>query len=192
MRSRESELALATRSAAAAAAGGGCNAAAAAAAGMSMALAPRLSSTGELSRAIIPATLGHLRTPSPTRIPTPHSHPLSGSRSRIHIHIHIHVESGELVLSQWATPPPPVLSDDGAGRVLTPPLYAVHDAMHGAVHDAMHGAMHGAVPCNARCGARPSHQRRSSPPQLPGVEHVQARGCDTHSGRAPVCRADPL
>jgi len=65
MQSRESELALATRSAAAAAAGGGCNAAAAAAAGMSMAIAPRLSSTGEL------------------------------------------------VLSQWATPPPPVLSDGG-------------------------------------------------------------------------------
>ena len=51
------------------------------------------------------------------------------------------------MLSQWATPPPPVLSDEGAGRVLTPPLYTVH----GAVHDAVHGAMHDLIQCTVRC-----------------------------------------
>ena len=52
------------------------------------------------------------------------------------------------MLSQWAPPPPPVLSDEGAGRVLTSPLHAVHDVVHDAMHGAMHDAMqslHGAV-----------------------------------------------
>jgi hypothetical protein len=95
--------------------------------------------------------------------------------------------SGELVLSQWATPPPPVLSDGGAGHVLTSPLYAMHDAMH--------GVMHGAVPCTARCnarlGARPLRTSAAARHRSSRGGATSRLGAAAHTQAEQPCRADP-
>ena len=153
---------------------------------MSMALAPRLSSTGELSRAMIPATLGHLMTPFPTLIPIPNPYPdpdpVSTSAS-----------TSTSVSRIRRTRAEPVGAAAAAGALrrgcrprvdIAPPC----GARCGARCNAWRNARRHAI--IARCGARPSQQRRSSLPQLPGVEKIQARGCDTRGEHS--CRADPL